>query len=632
MHESESFIYSQDDILGHGATSNVYKGISKKDGSFCALKVFKNKRDSTWKILKRELDILTKIKHENIVRIFGMEIDGCTGQPIIIMEFLNRGTLYDQLREPENLYGFCDQMFLSLLKDLAAGLTQLQIAGIVHRDIKPTNILRSIVSEGREIYKLSDFGTAKAISGEDEMESIVGTEEYVHPAMFEKAFLNREAELISSIHLDQWSLGITLYHVATGKVPFQTKEGLRRNRMCRLQMIKQKPSGVICAREHEDGGIIWERELPATCILSRFLSKEIGNTISHLLETNLAKAWTIPDFLRNVETLLKKVPVHVMQPSQDRLEIFYLNPQDTIPHLKDAIAQEWEIPGQQQLLFHGCINLTLPFETKSISEYPTTRLGQPIILIEKNLIKDIKIPTLLIETISFPKEISAKDSSIAVQICAQIYKMMRHFHHHSHIHDCMMYTVGIINSLISSEIRNTQLLMGHFNYHSLKQEYKSSFESVNILENFTGYSTIRKKYKNVKILFKEAEKLSKIIKSRNIITANVYYNVAERNYLEAIFKKVKANFDEHEKLFAKVREDFQNWQRKSLNALEVISNLKKRLIAETTFQKIYENTKWDKKIRQQTNELIACSKTEANRLSDLNSALDQLVSFDMCFK
>lgn len=460
--------------------------------------------------------------------------------------------------------------------------------------------------------------------------SLLGTLQ--HPAMFEKAFLNREAELISSIHLDQWSLGITLYHVATGKVPFQTKEGPRRNRMCRLQMIKQKPSGVICAREHEDGGIIWERELPATCILSRFLSKEIGNTISHLLETNLVKAWTIPDFLRNVEKLLKKVPVHVMQPSQDRLEIFYLNPQDTVPHLKDAIAQEWEIPGQQQLLFHGCINLTLPFETKSISEYPPTRLGQPIILIEKNLIKDIKIPTLLIETISFPKEISAKDSSIAVQICAQIYKMMRHFHHHSHIHDCMMYTVGIINSLISSEIRNTQLLMGHFNYHALKQEYKSSFESVNILENFTGYSNIRKQYKTVKILFKEAVKLSKIIKSRNIIAANIYYNVAERNYLEAIFEKVKANFDEHEKLFAKVREDFQKWQRKNLNALDVISNLKKRVIAETKFQKMYENTKWDKKIHQQTNELIACSKTEANRLSDLNSALDHLVSFGMCFK
>lgn len=38
------------------------------------------------------------------------------------MEFLNRGTLYDQLREPENLYGFCDQMFLSLLKDLGKTL------------------------------------------------------------------------------------------------------------------------------------------------------------------------------------------------------------------------------------------------------------------------------------------------------------------------------------------------------------------------------------------------------------------------------------------------------------------------------------------------------------------------------
>lgn len=595
------------------------------------MKVFRNKDDFSMKILRREMDVLSKINHENIVKIFGVETDYGTGKPILIMEFLNRGTLYDQLLEPEHLNGFSDPLFLYLLKDVAAGLTQLQISGIVHRDIKPNNILRSIMLEGRDIYKLSDFGGAKKVSNEDTMESIVGTEEYAHPAVYEKAFINKRAEMTSSRHLDEWSLGITLYHVATGKIPFQTKEGRRKNRKCRLEMLKWKPSGVISAIENENGEIIWEKELPSTCMLSRSLSKLIRDSICGLLESKSKKASIIPDFLADVEKILMKVPVHVIQPSQERLEIFYLNPWDKIPHLKEEIAQEWDIPGHEQLLFHGCIDLTLPFHSKNISEYPPTRPGHPVILIEKNLIKNDKVPDLSIETISFPEEISSKDSFIAAQICSQIFKMKEAFHRYNHINDCMMYTVGILNSMVGSEIRNMELLMNHFSDLVLEKEHISSLESVNSLKDFVGYPNIEKQYKKIKNLFNEAGEILKHIRTRKLKKENIHYQTTERKCLESIFQTVKADFEKHKNLIPEVREDFHKWLSQKLVTHQKISNLKTQLMMSTPLKRIHLNAEMDKRLQQQTKELIAISRKEAHRLSALNSDILQLVSSNMSY-
>lgn len=94
----------------------------------------------------------------------------------------------------------------------AVGMNELHRLKIVHRDIKPNNILLQIKPTGEHIYKLSDFGAAKIISeyGE-ELKSLVGTEEYLYPSMYEAALINRnKPRAFVAASIDLWSLGVTL--------------------------------------------------------------------------------------------------------------------------------------------------------------------------------------------------------------------------------------------------------------------------------------------------------------------------------------------------------------------------------------------------------------------------------------
>jgi serine/threonine protein kinase len=101
-------------------------------------------------------------------------------------------------------------------------MNELHNLKIVHRDIKPNNILLQILPTGEHIYKLSDFGAAREYQGEDEQfTSLCGTEEYLFPDVYERALIDRTVQKSFKAGIDLWSTGVTLYHVATGSLPFR---------------------------------------------------------------------------------------------------------------------------------------------------------------------------------------------------------------------------------------------------------------------------------------------------------------------------------------------------------------------------------------------------------------------------
>ena len=151
------------------------------------------------------------------------------------MELCTGGSLFNLLDDPENSYGLDEDEFLLVLSHLSAGMNHLRDNNLVHRDLKPGNIMKFIRDDGGVVYKLTDFGAARELQDDQQFVSLYGTEEYLHPDMYERAG-NTHFSLVDTTILisdwlvlrkpvgktfgatvDLWSIGVTLYHVATGE-------------------------------------------------------------------------------------------------------------------------------------------------------------------------------------------------------------------------------------------------------------------------------------------------------------------------------------------------------------------------------------------------------------------------------
>ena len=136
--------------------------------------------------------------------------------------------------------------------------------------------MKFVAEDGRSIYKLTDFGAARELEEDQQFMSLYGTEEYLHPHMYERAVLRKPGDKLFSSNVDLWSIGVTLYHVATGSLPFRPYGG-RRNRDCMHFITTKKESGVISGvqKDHSTSSVEWGRDLPKTCLLSAGLKVKI---------------------------------------------------------------------------------------------------------------------------------------------------------------------------------------------------------------------------------------------------------------------------------------------------------------------------------------------------------------------
>lgn len=99
------------------------------------------------------------------------------------MELCTGGSLFNLLDDPENAYGLPAQEFRLVLEHLTGGMKHLRDNNLVHRDLKPGNIMKFISEDGQTIYKLTDFGAARELEDNQPFVSLYGTEEYLHPDM-----------------------------------------------------------------------------------------------------------------------------------------------------------------------------------------------------------------------------------------------------------------------------------------------------------------------------------------------------------------------------------------------------------------------------------------------------------------
>ncbi|XP_041444564.1 serine/threonine-protein kinase TBK1-like isoform X2 [Xenopus laevis] len=418
MQSTANYLWLLSDILGQGATANVYRGRNKKTGDLYAVKVFNNLsflRPAD--VQMREFEVLKKLNHKNIVKLFAIEEEMSSRHKVLVMEFCPCASLYSVLEEPANAYGLPESEFLIVSRDVVAGMNHLRENGIIHRDIKPGNIMRVVGEDGQSVYKLTDFGAARELDDDEQFVSLYGTEEYLHPDMYERAVLRKEHQKKYSATVDLWSIGVTFYHAATGSLPFRPFEGPRRNKEVMYKIIAGKPSGAISGVQRaENGPIEWSGELPITCNLSMGLQTLFTPVLANILEADQEKCWGFEQFFAVTNDIFNHIVIHVFSLQQMTLHKIYINTYDKVPDFHDLVYKQTKIPAQnQELLFEG---RRLVLEQGRLAQhFPTTTDENPIFVLTREMVSVIG---LRFDEIVIPKLVSHYDLDVDANMAKAI--------------------------------------------------------------------------------------------------------------------------------------------------------------------------------------------------------------------
>ncbi|XP_036128865.1 inhibitor of nuclear factor kappa-B kinase subunit epsilon [Molossus molossus] len=381
MQSTANYLWHTDDLLGQGATASVYKARNKKSGELVAVKVFNTASYlRPQEVQVREFEVLRKLNHQNIVKLFAVEETGASRQKVLVMEYCSSGSLLSVLESPENTFGLPEDEFLVVLRCVVAGMNHLRENGIVHRDIKPGNIMRLIGEEGQSIYKLTDFGAARELDDDEKFISVYGTEEYLHPDMYERAVLRKPQQKAFGVTVDLWSIGVTLYHAATGSLPFVPFGGPRRNKEIMYRITTEKPAGAIAGTQRQENGPLeWSYALPITCQLSMGLQHQLVPILANILEVEQAKCWGFDQFFAETSDILQRVVVHVFSLPQAALHHVYVHAHNTIAIFLEAVYEQTKVaPQNQEYLFEGHLYVLKP--NLSAQHIAHTTASSPLML------------------------------------------------------------------------------------------------------------------------------------------------------------------------------------------------------------------------------------------------------------
>lgn len=396
---SQNYVWSTTSVLGKGATGAVYQGVNKTNGEPVAVKTFNQFSHLRPKEVKiREFEVLKKVNHENIVKLLAIEEEEGTGNKVIVMELCTGGSLFNILDDPENTYGLEESEFLLVLEHLTAGMKHLRDNNLVHRDLKPGNIMKFLCDDGATVYKLTDFGAARELGENEEFKSLYGTEEYLHPDMFEKAVLRKPVNKTFNATIDLWSIGVTIYHVATGNLPFRPYGG-RRNKETMFYITTTKESGIISGiQTSENGPIEWYKELPQSCQLSVGLKKIVTPLLAGLLELDINRIWSFDRYFKEVTDALSCKAINIFHVNKAEIIKVYIHPDETLNSLQYQIKEQTSIfEDNQILLLKGNSFSTYIEEGTKATGFPLTSEEDPIFLFNTednnvNAETDITIP------------------------------------------------------------------------------------------------------------------------------------------------------------------------------------------------------------------------------------------------
>src|SRR4030095_5774268 len=214
------------DLLGVGGMGAVYNAFDEQLTRLVALKTILPEMAATPIALKRfkqEVLLAQSIVHKNVVRIFDIGEDGAT--EFITMDFIGGGELKSLIQVKGKLPA---AEAAGILRQVCQGLEAAHAAGVVHRDLKPQNIM--IEKDGHLVGM--DFGLARSgeSRGATQTGAFLGTPEYMSPEQAKTENVDARSDI--------FSIGLIFYELLTGKLPFQGKTAFE-------TMFKQTNDGAI---------------------------------------------------------------------------------------------------------------------------------------------------------------------------------------------------------------------------------------------------------------------------------------------------------------------------------------------------------------------------------------------------
>jgi len=305
-------------ILGEGGCGIVYLAEQQKPvRRRVALKVIKPGMDTKEVIARFEAErqALALLTHPNIAQVYTAETTEA-GRPYFVMEYV-KGVPITEYCDTEKL---TVEQRLKLFMQVCEGVQHAHQKGIIHRDIKPSNILVSIEAD-KAMPKIIDFGVAKALSQPltdrtlyTEQGQFIGTPEYMSPEQAE--LTHQDIDTRSDIY----SLGVVLYELLTGVLPFDPKT-LREGGVDHIRHVIREeepktPSTRLSTLSGEDSTKVAKRRHVDLCSLQRKLRGDLDWITLKTLEKDRTRRYgSVSEFNADINRHLNNEPILARPPS-----------------------------------------------------------------------------------------------------------------------------------------------------------------------------------------------------------------------------------------------------------------------------------------------------------------------------
>jgi len=258
--------YDFGEDLGAGKFGKVKLGYNKNSKKKVAIKTIdKTKLKGTEvEMVKTEIEIMKFCRHKNIVRLIDNFED--MENIYIVLEYLSGGNLNFFLSQQQTL--LTEERIKDLILQMANGISYLHNFGIIHRDLKPENTMMTDGSE-KAYIKIVDFGLSKILGINEKSNEAYGTLSYAAPEVIQKSEYNNK--------VDVWSLGIIMFFLITGNLPFNDKN----NNFGKI-------ASEIAKKPLKFEPVIWNR-----------ISNDPKDLVTRCLERDIKKRYNILEILEH---------------------------------------------------------------------------------------------------------------------------------------------------------------------------------------------------------------------------------------------------------------------------------------------------------------------------------------------